>query len=243
MIDVFGQVQVMKEYDFDKSGYYLLGMRSESDPNGLADTLGEFYTKDPSTLNDFKAAWTFTEPSPMYACGYHYEIHICKGGKSMESFVVNLNCNVIATEEGYFFFDTDKLRTFIGKLDRPRRRRDRFTSLVDARHYIDSILTDTALLHMPIPDWTRYEGEFQFRYPSTDYIENEEKCLQEATRELKAKYPDEDFELSVRGGSTEDLFVRAMCNKTLSDQFDLYPLRGEWDAYAPSLVTYWTERK
>ncbi len=68
----FGQTQLLKKYNFDEGGYYLAGIRSESDPNSLADSLGEFYTADITLLNAMKKDWTFKKPSPQYACGYHY---------------------------------------------------------------------------------------------------------------------------------------------------------------------------
>ena len=37
----FGQVEFFENYDFEKGGYYLLGTRSKSDRNELADSLGE----------------------------------------------------------------------------------------------------------------------------------------------------------------------------------------------------------
>jgi hypothetical protein len=48
------QTQLLKKYDFNKGGYYLIGIRSESDRNGLADSLGEFYTDDIKVLNAIK---------------------------------------------------------------------------------------------------------------------------------------------------------------------------------------------
>jgi len=127
------ETQLLKDYDFDKGGYYLLGTFSESDHNGLRDTLGEFYTDDISVLNQFKQEWIFDKPSPFYACGYHYTVYICKNGLEVESFAINLNCNMISTDKGFFYFDTQKLRMFIGKLKKPFVQKEEFSSLITAR--------------------------------------------------------------------------------------------------------------
>src|SRR5687767_9322662 len=91
----FGQTELLKKYNFDEGGYYILGVRSESDRNALADSLGEFYTDDIKILNAIKKEWVFKKPSPKFACGYHYEVIVCKNGVGLESFSINLNCDEI----------------------------------------------------------------------------------------------------------------------------------------------------
>ena len=245
------KTQLLKDYDFDKGGYYLLGTFSESDRNGLRDTLGEFYTDDISVLNRFKKEWTFKKPSPFYACGYHYTISICKDGLEVERFAINLNCNMIATDKGYFYFDSQKLRMFVGKLKKAFERNDKFSSLTVARDMRTNILKREGLIMVETPDWAKYEGEFDFicTFPKDSERDriDEEKILEE---EIKAAYPGETFALSVYMSSTSELWVNVKCNKTLADKFKLYPFfKGEqWKAYdLPKeaydhlrLRSYWT---
>jgi len=193
----FGQVRVFDNYNFDTEEYTLIGTWAHSDKSGLQDTLKEFYTTDRNILNEFKKEWIFNDSSPFYACGYHYFVHICKNGKSIEDFAINLNCNMISTPNGYFYFDSEKLRRFIGRLNKPKRSRKEFETIEKGRVFIDSILSNSKLLLTPIPDWTNYEGEFEFIYPCTD-LKKKESCFDKKdeiilklTKEIKEKYPGE----------------------------------------------------
>lgn len=238
------KTQLLKDYDFEKDGYYLLGTFSESDRNGLRDTLGEFYTDDISVLNQFKKEWTFDKPSPFYACGYHYTVYICKNGLPVESFAINLNCNTIVTDRGIFYFDTQKLRMFAEKLKKPFMRRDEFSSITTARDKRAEILKKDGLIMTETPNWTEYEGEFEFTYPKEfgSKVDNEQ-ILNELTQEIQAAYPDEVFTLWERGSSREELHVNVMCNKTLVDKFELYPKSwNEWSTYQLWLGSYWTTK-
>jgi hypothetical protein len=239
----FGQAQLLKKYDFDKGGYYLIGVRSESDPNTLADSLGEFYTDDLKILNAIKKEWTFTKPSPQYACGYHYEVIICKGGLELESFSINLNCNEIATDQGYFYFDAQQLRMFKDSFKKPFRKIEKFTVLAEARNYRNSILKDQGLILTPTPIWTKYEGSFKFNYDCKNCFDNEDKLLKRLTEEIKLKYAGEPFELDGRGGSNSELFVEVRSNKSLSDKFSSYKRDLEFDDWKPYhlwFYTYWS---
>lgn len=64
-VSTFGQTQLLKSCDFDQGGCYLLGLRSESDHNGLADSLREFYTDNVEVLNAIKKEWTFKKPTSL----------------------------------------------------------------------------------------------------------------------------------------------------------------------------------
>lgn len=246
----FGQTQLLKNHDFDKGGYYLIGVRSDGDRNSLADSLGEFYTDDIGVLNAIKKEWTFTRPSPKYACGYHYEVLVCENGLELESFSINLNCNEIVSDNGYFYFETQKLRMFKDSFKKPIKKEENFTSLTDARNYMEIILKDTNLILTPTPTWIQYEGTFQFTYVcpegSKDCLDNEEKLLKRMTKEIKLKYPGEKFEIEGTGGSSSDLFVEVKCNKTLADKFDLYKRNLESDKWEPCdlwFYTFWTVRQ
>lgn len=138
----FGQVEFFKDYDFESGKCYFLGVRSESDRNDLADSLGEWYTDDISVLNKFKTEWTFTKPDKKYACGYHYVVHLCKDGLALESFAINLNCNEIVGDKGCFYFETSKLSKFKNDLKKPYRERKTFENIDSARKYRTDILKD-----------------------------------------------------------------------------------------------------
>lgn len=246
----FGQTQLLEKYNFDEGGYYLIGTHSESDYNALAKDLGEFYTDDIEVLNAIKKEWTFKRPSPQYACGYHYEVTICKNGLELETLLINLNCNVIVSDDGYFYFEAKQLEMFKDCLKKPFRKQEKFVSLAEARNYRNTILKDTTLILTPTPDWTKYEGTFKFTYvcPAEDEgcYENEKEILEKLTEEIAMNYPGEPFELSGRGGSNTQLFVEVKSNKSLADKFNLYKRNLEydkWESYNLFFYTFWTIKK
>lgn len=222
----FGQTELLRKYNFDEGGYYILGVRSESDHNGLSDSLGEFYTADIRILNAIKKEWVFKKPSPKYACGYHYEVIVCKNGIGLESFSINLNCNEIVSANGYFYFDSRQLRMFKDDLKRAYRIQENFSSLNEARDYRSKVVTQPTLIFVPTPEWTNYEGTFEFTFfcqgKSKDCRNNERKLLETIKAEISQAYPDEPFELDLRGGSTTELFIAVKSNKSLADKFTLY---------------------
>jgi len=87
-VSAFGQTKLLKDYDFDKGGYYLLGATLMNEGNTLQDSIGDFYTDDVAILNKFKKDWIFKKPGKKYACGYHYTIYICKQGQ-----ILNPSCS------------------------------------------------------------------------------------------------------------------------------------------------------
>ncbi len=240
-----GQTQLLKNYDFNKGGYCILGIRSESDPSSLQDSLGDFYTNDIKILNEFKKDWIFKTPSPQYSCGYHYIIYICKNGKCLEDFAVNLNCNEIATDKAYFFFDSKKLRKFYGHLKTANVKFETMESIEQGKKYINSILKDTSLLMVSNPIWNKYEGEFTFRYKcqvkeNEFCFDKEPQILIKLNDQIKKVYPGEIFDLEGAGGSKDELTINIKCNKSLSDKFNLYPLGwSKWEYFKLYLTTAW----
>lgn len=245
----FGQTQLLKAYDFNKGGYYLLGIRTEiSYGNKLVDSLGNFYTNEIKTLNEFKKEWDFKKPSPLYACGYDYVIHICKDGESLEHFAINFECNLISTDKGYFYFDLKKLTMFKNKFKKAFKSNNEFSTILEAREFRTKILKDTNLIMSPKPEWYEYEGKFNFNYKYKsdelkDFHSKEKIYLTQLTEEIGKVYPNEKFDLKSVGGSNTELYVEARCNKTLSDKFNLYPKSwNKWEAYNIDLKTYWKNR-
>jgi len=251
-VSTFGQTQLLKDYDFDSGGYYILGTFSESDKNSLRDSLRQFYTNDITELNKFKKDWTFKTPGKMYACGYHYNVFVCKQGQILESFSINLNCAEIATDKGYFYFDSNLLRQFYGKLKLPYTEYYTFSSIQEAREFREKILKDTRLIMSPKPQWTEYEGSFRFTYKcpeaTKDCLIESDKILESIESEITKKYLDEKFLLEIVGESRLTLELKITCNKSLSDRFDLYyrdkeGYFGKWDPFDLTLKTYWTTNR
>lgn len=240
-----GQVQPLNKFDFSNGEYYLIGFPwGGADQNDLAEELGEWYTNDTDVLNEFKSKWTFVEPGRKFACGYHYEVHLCKNGQSVKEFLINLNCKEIVTDEGYFYFEPDKLSSLKDKLKKPISKYESFDSIGSARSYHQKILSNDFLIWTDNPEWLKFEGSFSFNFKckdkNIDCLDNEEKILIELHQEISSKYPNENFELNGGGGSNSELFVNINCNKSLSDKFDLYEKSwNKWKANKLRLRSYW----
>jgi hypothetical protein len=249
----FGQHRVFATLNFDAGGYMLLAVHPSgifpedkpNEPSELADSLGEFYTDDIGVLNLFKEKWTFHERWPFAQCGFHYTIIICRYGKEVERFYINLECEEIAVDaEKSFHFDPDKLRLFKGKLKKLYSREDDFTDIPKARTSRENMLKHADYLYSIEPDWVKYDGEFNFRYVckpgSNGCLIHAKALLEQFSKEIKNKYPHEVFELDWDGGSREDIIVQVKCKQTLSEKFDLYPRDwNEWELYKPTLTSYW----
>lgn len=241
-----GQTQLLKKYNFEEGGYYILGIRLFSDENGLADSLKEFYTDDIKVLNEIKKKWVFKKPSPMFACGYHYNILVCKNGITKESISINLNCNEIVSDLGYFYFDSELLRMFQNRFKKPTIKQEKFKSVNEARNYRSSIIEDSNLIYTQTPNWVDFEGYFTCWYECpkdiTDCLFQEKSLLPKVKEEIKKNYPNENFEVIGNGGSNSDLFLEIKCNKTLEEKFTLYRRNKgyeKWTPYDLTLRTYW----
>ncbi|PCJ67757.1 MAG: hypothetical protein COA58_01075 [Bacteroidetes bacterium] len=240
---------MFKDYNFEQGGYSILGTFSRSDRNSLQDSLGEFYTDEIAILNQFKAEWTFSIPGKKFACGYHYRVFLCKNGSILKEIRINLNCNEIVSDEGYFYFDNDKLSMFYGKMNKPSKVTKQFKDILKARAYRDSILNIKRLIMTPSPSWTTYEGEFYFEYEcedsSTDCLfENTKRTLKTLDSIIRRTYPNETFELQEMGGSLMTIRVQVQCNKSLSDKFKLFNRGSEqyfekFTPYRLKVKSYW----
>ncbi|MCA6364323.1 MAG: hypothetical protein IM638_14895 [Bacteroidetes bacterium] len=155
---------------------------------------------------------------------------------------INLNCNELVCDGRYFYFNSDKLRIFKGKLKKLKTVYEDFKTIEEARHKRKEILNHPKLICTPYKPWIDYEGEFWFTYtypnPKTDYLLGAKVFLDKLTVELKNSYPNETFILDDMGGSLTEKFVHVYCNKSLSEKFSLYP-REEWSDLKPDLISYW----
>lgn len=243
--------------DVVSGGYSLLVLTSESDRSTLRDSLGEFFVSDIEVLKELKKHWHFTEKAPLYACGYHYTIRLCKDGKEVDGFSVNLNCHTLCRNRDCYQFDNNLLRLLIGKTQKLHAE-FRSLPLKDARDYLQSIRNDSLLIYAPDPLWMKYEGSFEFTYqypegtqayfPSLeDEIDENllqytsDSILEKLEQELVGAYPNEPFELQEYGGSLNSITVKVYSNKSLEERFDLHPREAyqDWEFLDTRFGTYW----
>jgi len=256
----FGQYQPLDSFDLESGDYYVLAIFSESDPSSLRDSLGEFYVHDVNILKELNDLWKFQQEAPFYACGYHYDILICKNGEAIDGFSINLNCNTLCADGGCYDFDNDKLRFLLGKTQTFYKESKR-TTIEKGRNYLNSIRNDSNLIFAPHPIWMGYEGEFNFIYDYPEGVEkyypdfeeeidssllkfSEDSILLRLKKQIQNKYPQETFELHDVGGSSTYMFVEVTSNKSLEEKFDLFrrTKHQKWKYFKPRFRTYWTKK-
>ena len=245
----YAQTAPLAKYNFDDGGgFVFVGIFAHHSDHPLQKQLGEFYTDDIATLNLLKGSWRFTRPQKDYACGYHYQFLILKNGATLDSFVVNLECNQLRTEEESLYFDLKKLKSFSSKFKKLRRESKDFSTVQEARSYLAKIKTDPSFVYAAPPRWSEFEGKFEFRVkcptPDNFCFDNFANMKLALEKEISAKYPNEPFTLRQNGGqSNGELFVEIQSNKSLEEKFDLYDRWnregfGRWEAFHPYLLAY-----
>ena len=234
------EVKFLNRFPFEKGGYAIVGLLSESDPNDLQNEMGEFFTDDINVLNEFEKSWTFSKESVIYASGYHYIIYVTQNGNILESFAVNLNSNVITDGKGYYYFDSKKLSQFKNLVKKPKADYQSFNSLSEGRDYFFRIINDKNLVLAYYPVWMHYEGKFTFIYKGTDQKMDAEGVEKRVTFNIKKNFPQQPFQISLLSYSTSGAYeFEITCNKDLLDQFNLYPKEKDWEPFEVSIMTYW----
>ena len=244
----FGQepYALLGGYNFDEGGYYLLGMRSSPERNKIADSLGEWFIDDIATLNKIKKEWVFATTGEMYACGYHYRIYLCKDGKKVNEFSVNLYCKEMLCKDGYYFFDPALITSLNGSFKHPKKIDVKPSSLESARAMHDSLSRHEGLLWIDQPDWVRFEGSFKIKGPCPDQIndcfEDWEIAEKLVIAEIQTRYPGEEMDLQ-QYCMGDVICAYVHCNKSLADKFDMeeYENLGGWGEYILRLRAYLKE--
>ncbi|HKP70676.1 MAG TPA: hypothetical protein VJV05_15420 [Pyrinomonadaceae bacterium] len=244
----YAQTAPFAKYNFDDGGYAFLGIFSHHDDHPLQEQLGEFFTDDIATLKQLKRSWVFTRTQKDYACGYHYQFLLLKSGVVQDSFVVNLECNQLRTKDESLYFDLKKLKSFSSKFKKLRPESKEFSTVQEARSYLEKIKTDPNFMFVDPPRWSDFEGKFQFRVscptPGKSCWDDFDRMKPTLEKDISATYPNEPFKIRQNGGSSGgELFIEIQCNKSLAEKFDLYDRWnresfGRWEAYHPYLVAY-----
>jgi hypothetical protein len=249
---LIAQTSPLAKFRFEDGGYKFVGIFAHHDDHPLQKQLGEFYTDDVAVLNDLKRSWRFRRPQKDYACGYHYQFLILRNGIIQDSFVVNLECNQLRTDDRSLYFDLKKLSAFAGRFKPLRREEKEFASISEARAYLESARSASDFMYVQTPKWSEFEGKFSFNYRCPDrtpicYTEFP-KYKSTLENEISSKYPGEKFSLRANGGSSNgEVFVEVESNKSLAERFDLYDRWGRkhfggWEAYTPYLVIYFADK-
>jgi len=213
----------------------------------ISERIGDFYVDEPGALRLIKSKWVTGAPAPFFLCGYHYRLHVISKGAVQESFDLNLEsgCNTIVNEKGEArWFNPSLIEKFEDIYQKPRIDNKSFETLKLAREYLASTKGDPRALMTEEPEWTRFDGTFNFDYAcdaAKGEGESEEACLASVSRRLRTKYPNQEFLPEARRqtftrGKLESIGVRLSCTDSFRKRFDLFPVKKDgWTPFKPEL--------
>ncbi|MBV9989639.1 MAG: hypothetical protein JO301_18295 [Chitinophagaceae bacterium] len=232
------QVKPFARYAFEKGGYAIVGLHSESDPNALQASLGEFYTDDIALMNEIKRSWVFTKKIPVKNCGYHYSIQVTHHGKIVQDMLINLNCNIISSDNGYYYFSPEKLARLAPRLKKPVIITQSFRTRAEGIRFIDSSLHDKRLLLSFEPLWMQYEGKFAASYRLAGKLRQEKSAQKSLESAIRKKYPAEKFRLSWLASAKDVYDFDIICNQSLFNRYTL-TAKKNWKPYIPEVTMAW----
>lgn len=243
-----GQNHRMFNYNFNEGGYFLLGVRVNSQ-DMITDTLKEFYTDDIELLNKIKKKRTFKEKAIEADCPHNFLIEVYHNDKLCSSRWLKINCSEITLHEEYYYFDKRKLNEIYRKLKPLYSEQIKFNNIVEARNYLNEIKSDTNLLFASKPNWSEFEGEIYFNIscPSENIIcdVDHDTVMKKLAQELNLKYPDEKYELEYYPTSyttKTEFSIIITCNKSLYSKLVLLPYRLSWRPFKLQLDTFWKHK-
>ncbi len=245
-IEIHAQVQLLKKYDFQKGHYYLLGLAARQDPDlkgTAADTLFNFYSDDKALLNEIRKEWIFKERNNLLGCGFTYSVLLCRDGKRVSQFDINLECDEIQMDErSVYYFKQEKLTRYLKRFRKePGMNRKVFTELSAGRKYLDSMRKAKETIYASGGEWERFEGSFDFSY---DFINDSEREEHESVvaaieQKIKRTYPGEPFTIFAYGLGPEDMDLRVTCNESLFQKFNLYQRKWKWEPFKVAVSAFW----
>jgi hypothetical protein len=253
---------LLKEFNFDNGGYFLLGHDGIKNTDSILGAYGDFYIDDIPTLNEIKSNWKFhPKKESRLKCKQFYALDICKNGYSEKELFIKNDCGKIIwfdedtnhinfytykLQEYEYAFSDSELIKFKNSFKKAFKEEKKFESLEQARNYRDSILNDTNLIMTDEDAWVKFEGTFvityfhnlNFNWKHYEHLTN--TALTNLSKEIKKKYPGQPFYLEGQGTDDKEVIVEIYCNKELSDKFILYPIECcKWEQFEPILVSYW----
>jgi hypothetical protein len=238
-----GNVYLLEKYDFNKGNFSIAGIVWHDQRHNLQKSLGNIYTDDVEVLNILKTNWITENPSPFYACGYHFGIFVIEGHTERESFFINVekDCNTVVTKNGQFYFDPNKLVMFKDKYKKLVTKRKHFNSCQEGRNYMKALQTKDKLLFYLQPEWFNYDGEFRFsiKCDETDFDSPlAQKCIERAQSRIAERFPGKSFNLEQFGSSNKEILITMKCQRDLYNEFDLYKIEWKYNGYSPDLTVF-----
>lgn len=133
------KVQIFKEYDFNSGEYSLHGILSEGDPSYFTEEIGDFIITDTVVLNKIKNEWKVSLTDKRMPCGYSYVIVLMKGDSCVNDFGINLECEYLCCDEGWYNFPAKLLNKYDKSVVKvPREEARKFHNiLIENKSFVD----------------------------------------------------------------------------------------------------------
>ena len=105
-------IHLFERYDFNSGNYKLYGILSEGGSTSFTDNIGDFVILDTVTLNKIKQDWKIHLTDKRMPCGYSYLMVLMEEDSCVYHFGVNLDCEYLKCEKGWFEFPAKLLNKY-----------------------------------------------------------------------------------------------------------------------------------
>ena len=105
-------IHLFEEYDFNSGNYKLYGILTEGGPTNFTENVGNFVVLDTVILNKIKQDWKIHSTNKIMPCGYSYLMVLMDKDSCVYHFGVNLDCEYLTCEKGWFKFPAKLLNRY-----------------------------------------------------------------------------------------------------------------------------------
>ena len=105
-------IRFFEGYDFNSGNYKLYGILTEGGPTNFTENVGDFVILDTVTLNKIKQDWEIHLTDKRMPCGYSYIMVLMDKDSCVYHFDVNLDCEYLTCEKGWFEFPAKLLNKY-----------------------------------------------------------------------------------------------------------------------------------
>jgi len=131
-------IQFFEKYDFNSGNYKLYGLLTEGGVTSFTEKVGDFSIEDTTVLNKIKQDWKIHLTDKRMSCGFSYIMVLMKNDSCVYHFDINLECEYLSCEKGWFEFPADLMTKYENSLTRvPRQVAITFHDTLINRHAFD----------------------------------------------------------------------------------------------------------
>lgn len=102
-------VEIFDNYNFDSGEYKLYACLDEGTPTEFVSKTDDFIITDTKTLKEIKNIWKLHLTNDRWACGTNYSLYLMKEDTCVDLLQINMECEFLMCNKGYFFFPKNLL--------------------------------------------------------------------------------------------------------------------------------------